>query len=163
MSALWRSEKFKLLQVVGHGTAQVVEERNVALQNPAVKVDRIDVRLEDVEDRLFPNKIVKQGNIVKQIFYVDTADFVRHQQVTIPFMVAIDVPGVDPEMDLEIQNHVVAIDVDFSLASPTVLVEKVVIDLAVTAAKWVEKRLPVFTGKVLSATTIPGITRNLKC
>lgn len=108
-----KRERLKVLKVIGEEVAQVVVESEVPIN--AVKIDRIEASLGNVEDHVFENKVVKQGVIHKQIFYVDPNNFLRHLAEDIPFMVTVEIPGVAPNDFIEVQNHLIDIDTDFQL------------------------------------------------
>ncbi|HBK68977.1 MAG TPA: hypothetical protein DDZ91_10070, partial [Firmicutes bacterium] len=64
------TERLKVLRVIGERVAQVVVESEVPID--AIKIDKIEAQLGPFEDHVFKNKVVKQGTIHKQIFYVDS-------------------------------------------------------------------------------------------
>lgn len=107
------TERLKVLRVVGERVAQVVVESEVPIN--AIKIDKIHASLGPFEDHVFENKVVKQGIIHKQVFYVDPDNFVRHISEDIPYMLTVDIPGVKPSDYVEVQNHLVDIDTDFQL------------------------------------------------
>jgi hypothetical protein len=137
-----QTERIKVLKVIGETIGQVVVEGSIRIN--AIKIDRINAELRDVVDHVFRNKVVKQGIIHKQIFYVDPEGIVRHTTEDIPFMLAVDIPGVDPDNGfLEVQNHLLDIDTDFTL-TPAVgttlgtLQQKVVAHILVKASEWTQ-------------------------
>lgn len=107
------TERIKVLRVIGEAVAQIVVESEVPIK--AIKIDHITATLVRVEDRVFENKVVKQGFVHKQVFFVDPDNFVRHMAEDIPFMVAVDIPGVHPGEDVDVQNHLIDIDTNFRL------------------------------------------------
>lgn len=107
------TERIKTLRVIGEAVAQIVVEAEVPIN--AIKIDHITATLARVEDRVFENKVVKQGFIHKQIFFVDPDNFVRHMAEDIPFMIAVDIPGVHPGDNIDVQNHLLDIDTNFRL------------------------------------------------
>lgn len=107
------TERIKVLKVIGEAVAQIVVEAEVPIN--AIKIDHITARLDRVEDRVFENKVVKQGFIHKQVFFVDPDNFVRHMAEDIPFMIAVDIPGVHPGENVDVQNHLIDIDTNFRL------------------------------------------------
>ncbi|HEX7715590.1 MAG TPA: DUF3794 domain-containing protein [Bacillota bacterium] len=135
------TERVKVLKVIGEAVAQVVVEGNINLN--AVKVDRVLAELRNVTDHVFPNKVVKQGTIHKQIFFVDPEGVVRHVTEDIPFMVAVDIPGLCPGPFIDVQNHLLDINTDFVLQPKTcekaaVLMQKVVAHILIKASKWTQ-------------------------
>lgn len=141
------TERLKVLKVIGEAVAQVVLENEVPID--AIKIDKIETSLRDTQDHVFEGKVVKQGTIHKQIFYVDRDNFVRHLAEDIPFMTAVDIPGVCPGPFIDVQNHLLDVDTDFQLVpgchgEPGKLHQKVVAHILVKVSKW--SQVDVVTG-----------------
>jgi hypothetical protein len=136
------TERVKVLRVIGEKVAQVVVEGSIPIN--AVKIDRIDAEVRDLTDHIFRNKVVKQGTIHKQIFYVDPDNAVRHMTEDIPFLVSVDIPGVCPDNGtLDVQNHLLDIDTDFTLtpgchSKPPILMQKVVAHILIKVSEWTQ-------------------------
>jgi hypothetical protein len=136
------TERIKTLRVIGEKVGQVVLENTLPIN--AIKIDRINAELRDTTDHIFRNKIVKQGIIHKQIFYVDPDNVVRHVGEDIPFMLTVEIPGVNPDNPfLDVQNYLLAIDVDHTLTPATTvhpgsLMQKVVADILVKVSEWTQ-------------------------
>lgn len=133
------TERLKVLRVIGERVAQVVLESETPIN--AVKIDKIDASLGPFEDHVFENKVVKQGIIHKQVFYVDCDNFVRHIAEEIPYMLTVEIPGVKPSDFVEIQNHLLDIDTDYQLVPGSsgelaTLRQKVVAHILVKASEW---------------------------
>lgn len=146
------TERLKVLRVIGEKVAQVVVESETPIN--AIKIDKIETSLGPFEDHVFENKVVKQGIIHKQVFYVDTENFVRHIAEDIPYMLTVEIPGVKPSDFVEVQNHLVDIDTDFQLvprkprrhsddkevdaAVRAILRQKVVAHILVKVSEWAQ-------------------------
>lgn len=135
------TERIKVLKVIGEAIGQVVVEGAIPIN--AIKIDRIHAELRDVTDHVFHNKVVKQGVIHKQVFYVDPENIVRHISENIPFMLTVDIPGVDRTPFTEVQNHLLDIDTDFVLTPATChehgkLSQKVVAHILVKVSEWTQ-------------------------
>ncbi len=136
------TERLKVLKVIGEKIGQVVVENKIEI--PAVKIDHIDTSVRDVTDHIFTDKIVKQGTIHKQVFFVDEAGFVREINENVPFVLAVDIPGVERDNPwLEIENKVLRIETDFTLHpgdchQPAILKQKIVADFLVKVSEWVQ-------------------------
>ena len=134
--------RVKVLKVIGETVGQVVVEGSIAIN--AIKIDRIHAELRNVVDHVFKNKIVKQGIIHKQIFFVTPDNDVKHASEDIPFMLTVDIPGVDPDNPfLEVQNHLLDIDTDFVLEPATGthlgrLSQKVAAHILVKVSEWTQ-------------------------
>jgi hypothetical protein len=133
------TERLKVLKVINEKVAQVVLENEVPIK--AIKIDKIDASLHSTEDHVFENKVVKQGIIHKQIFYVDHDNFVKHLSEDVPFMITVDIPGVKPGPFVDVQNHLLDVDVDYSLkpgcpGGPDTLQQKIVAHILVKVSEW---------------------------
>lgn len=135
------TERIKVLKVIGEAVGQLVLANSTCIN--AVKIDRIRAKLLDITDHLFKNKVVKQGTIRKEIFYVDPEGVVRYKTEDIPFMLPVDIPGLRPNAFTEVQNHLLDIDVDYNLTPPRhcipgCLEQKIVAHILVIAAEWTQ-------------------------
>ena len=135
------TETIKTLKVVGEAIGQVVVEGSIPIN--AVKIDRIHAEVRDTTDHVFHDKVVKQGTIHKQVFYVDPEGVVRHTTENIPFMLTVDIPGIKPTPFTEVQNHLLDIDTDFHLTPssghcPGTLMQKVVAHILVKVSEWTQ-------------------------
>lgn len=135
------TERVKVLKVIGEAVAQVVVEATTNIN--AVKIDRINAELRNVTDHVFPNKVVKQGTIHKQIFFVDPEGVVRHKTEDVPFMTSVDIPGLVPGPFVDVQNHLLDINTDFVLTpkrceDPAVLMQKIVAHILIKVSKWTQ-------------------------
>jgi hypothetical protein len=137
-----KTERIKVLRVIGEKVGQLVANGNIIIN--ALKIDRIHAELGEVVDHIFKDKIVKQGFMHKQIFYVGLDGIVRHLTEDIPFMLTVDIPGVDPDnIFLEVQNYLLDIDTDYTLIPATIdtpgtLIQKVVARLLVKVSEWTQ-------------------------
>ncbi len=135
------TEKIKVLKVVGEAVGQLVLENSTCIN--AVKIDRINAKLLETTDHLFKNKVVKQGTIRKEIFFVDPEGVVRFKAEDIPFMLTVDIPGFKPNAFTDVQNHLLDIDVDFNLTPPRFCIpgclqQKIVAHILVIVAEWTQ-------------------------
>lgn len=152
---MFKKVRLKAERVVGEAIAQIVEEAPPVALPGAVKVDRIHATLNCITTHLFPGKVVLQGFIHKQIFFVDASGFVRHIPQDVPFSAAVDIPAAQPGFIVEtfLQN----IFTDFQLVNGC-LFEKVVAHVLVKVT--VLEQVDVVTGQcgVFSSGPAPGQT-----
>ncbi len=135
------TERIKVLKVIGETVGQLVLANSTCIN--AVKIDRINAKLLNATDHLFQNKVVKQGTIRKEIFFVDPEGVVRFKAEDIPFMLTVDIPGFRPNAFSHVQNHLLDIDVDFNLTParqciPGCLQQKIVAHILVIVAEWTQ-------------------------
>ena len=128
--------------VIGENTRQLLIERNVTLCIPAIKVRNINAIVKDITTDVIADKVVIQGVLHKQIFFVGEDNIVHHQAEDVPFSTFIDVPGAEPGMNMQIEPVIET--VIFSLLTPTILHQKVVVEFFVKVTE--TRQLNVLTG-----------------
>lgn len=90
----------RTFRVIGEKTAQVLVEDTARLPLRAIKVQDVDCSVKDVTFEVLTHKVVVNGIVHKQVFFVSTDDVLRHFPEDIPFSCVIDVPGAQPGMDV---------------------------------------------------------------
>lgn len=135
------TERIKGLKVIGEAVGQVVVRSSTCIN--AIKIDRIKASLADTTDHVFQNKVVKQGIIRKEVFYVNSHNILRFLTEDVPFTLTVEIPGLRPDPFVEIQNHLLSIDVDFRLTParqclPGCLKQVIVADILVIASEWTQ-------------------------
>lgn len=118
------------MAVLAETTAQVLVDDTITLPRPAEKIDEIVARVQDLNCFVIENKVIFQGVLHKQIFFVDKDGIVRHVGVDIPFSGFVDVPGAPAGATCGLTATIEFIN--FQLLSPTQLRETVVIHIRVT-------------------------------
>ncbi|MCG0239163.1 MAG: DUF3794 domain-containing protein [Firmicutes bacterium] len=93
-------------RVVAAGTKQVLQESVADLSLPAQKVHEIQARVTDLNCEVIDNKVIVQGVVHKQIFFVGADDIVHHQAEDVPFTTFIEVPGARPMMSCQLKAEV---------------------------------------------------------
>ncbi len=143
-----------LPRVIGEGTKQELVETTVTLNTPALKVEEIRGELRAIETDIIPDKVVVQGIIHKQIFFVDLDGRSRHQAEVVPFSLFLDIPGVVPGVDLQVHPRIEGIF--FELLSPTELRQKVVIEVFVKATEAVQEQVTIGQGELYKVQQVIG-------
>jgi hypothetical protein len=141
-------------EVVGENTTQTLTESTVLLTVPAVKVAEIQARVQDVTSEVILNKVIIQGVIHKQIFFVDTSGLERHQAEDVPFSTFVDVPGAVAGMNVQIHSEIET--VLFELLTQTELLQKVVIQFFVKVTQSVQIRVTEGTGPLFKLAEVIG-------
>lgn len=117
------------MAILADTIAQVLVDDTVTLPLPAEKIDEIVASVRDLNCFVIENKVIFQGILHKQIFFVDTNGIVRHVGVDIPFSGFVDTPGVPAGSTCQLTPDIVFLT--FDLMTPTELRETVVIDIRV--------------------------------
>ncbi|NLM36649.1 MAG: DUF3794 domain-containing protein [Firmicutes bacterium] len=113
------------VEVIAEAQVQVLVEDTIDLFTPAQKIDEIRAVVQDLRCHVIPGKVIFQGILHKQIFFVNEDNVVVHQGVDIPFSGFVDIPEAEPGQFCQVAASVEFID--FQLLSPTVLRETTVI------------------------------------
>jgi hypothetical protein len=152
------TEKFKLLKVIGETLGQVVAAKTIPVitgrmkaENTnglieVIKIDHLHTELRNVKDVLYKNKVIKQGTIQAQIFYVNFKNAVMYTAIDIPFTLVAEIPGLEPNSFTEVQNHLVDITPQFQLTpghccKPGTLEIKVVAHILTVVSEWVQRNV----------------------
>ncbi|MDW7652000.1 MAG: DUF3794 domain-containing protein [Bacillota bacterium] len=109
------SELLKVEQVVGENANQTSVVREVELPGRVRKITEVDATLRDVRGRVIENKVVVEGIIHKQIFYVDD-ETGQLKEYTVPderFVHFVDVPGAMPGMNVQVHARIEFVGHDF--------------------------------------------------
>ncbi|SJZ74863.1 DUF3794 domain-containing protein [Selenihalanaerobacter shriftii] len=125
-------ELLKLPVLVGEGNVQEMLVSDLELDFPAQKIRHIDAYITDLSCEVIRNKVIIQGVVHKQIFYVTQDNVVQHQAEDLPFSLFADVPGAQPGMEVELNPIIEDIKVEL-LAGGNILHQKVIISIDVLA------------------------------
>ncbi|HEY8345233.1 MAG TPA: DUF3794 domain-containing protein [Bacillota bacterium] len=115
--------------IIAEAEVQVLIDDNIDLFTPAEKIDEIRAVVQNLRCHIIPEKVIFQGVLHKQIFFVDEENTVVHQGVDIPFSGFLDLPPAQPGQCCQLIPRIAFLD--FELLSPTRLREVAVIDLLV--------------------------------
>ncbi|HYH03438.1 MAG TPA: DUF3794 domain-containing protein, partial [Bacillota bacterium] len=140
--------------VINENTRQLLVERNVVLNLPAIKVRNVNAEVRELTTDVIADKVVIQGVLHKQIFFVGEDNIVHHQAEDIPFSTFVDVPGAEPGMNVQIDPHIET--VIFSLLSPTILHQKVVIEFFVKVTETRQLNILLGNGPLVRVDQVVG-------
>ncbi len=128
-------------QIIGMGCAQKLVEETKTL--PAIKIVDIDARISEITSIVKNGKVIVQGTVHKQIFYVGTDDLVHHIAEDLPFSEMIEIPPINPEFPVEEgmdqQDHSFVENIVWEF-DPTTgeLTEKVIVGIQVVVTNHVQ-------------------------
>lgn len=117
------------INVIAETQVQVLVEDTITLFTPAIKVDEIKATVQNLRCHVIPGKVIFQGILHKQIFFVNEDNVVVHQGVDIPFSGFVDLVQAEPGLCCQLTPIIEFID--FQLLSPTSLREVTVININV--------------------------------
>lgn len=109
------TELLKVEQVVGENAAQTSVIRDITLPGRVRKIAEVDATIRDVKATIIENKVIVEGIIHKQIFFVDD-DTDQLKEQTVPderFIHFVDVPGAFPGMNVQVHTRLEFVGHDF--------------------------------------------------
>ncbi len=127
----------KLPQVVGENVIQTLKESTFELPQPAIKIREIDTFVQELEAVVIENKVILQGIIQKQIFFIDEDNVERHQEEILPFSLFIDIPGAEPGMEAVVFPTIEHVKAELNEAG-TLLHQKIVLEFLVKVTETVQ-------------------------
>ena len=86
----------KLDTVIGENTNQILVENVFTLPLPTVKIREIIAMIQDLTTEVINDKVVIQGILHKQIFFIAEDNLEHHQAEDIPFSTFVDIIGTTP-------------------------------------------------------------------
>ncbi|HOJ78442.1 MAG TPA: DUF3794 domain-containing protein [Bacillota bacterium] len=143
-----------LKEVIGEDSTQTLIETDFTLPEPAIKVDEIVGRIDDLEVEIIPDKVIIQGVLHKQIFFVGNDNIGKHQAEDVHFSTFVDIPGAAPGMDVHVSPRIEAII--FHLVSPTLLRQKAVLEFFVKVTDTVRQNVTVGAGPLFKVEEFIG-------
>ncbi len=140
--------------VIGEATKQLLVETNVTLAKPAIKIRNITAEIRDLTSELIMDKVIIQGLLHKQVFFVGEDNIVHHQTEEVPFSTFADVFGAEPGMNVQI--HPTVETILFTLLTPTLLHQKVVIEFFVKVTEPTQINILEGTGPLVRVDQVIG-------
>lgn len=138
------------MKVIGEKTVQVVSPSEDELDYYAKEILDIDFKLKDVTDHVFKDKVVKQGKIKKKVLYIDKDGLTHCEHFVTPFTAVAEIEGVDPKLELDIQNKLVSSEIDFDLIDYDTVDIKIVFEIQIKVSRWVQRRLSVCNTNIIN-------------
>ncbi|MDW7674774.1 MAG: DUF3794 domain-containing protein [Bacillota bacterium] len=112
-------ELLKVQSVVGEDSEQVSLVKEVQFPRRVKKIRDVTSRVEDISTTIVPDKVIVEGNLHKQIFYVEH-DTGRLFEIGVDerFVAHVDIPGARPGMNTQVFVDVEHISHDLRDGSP---------------------------------------------
>jgi ribosome biogenesis SPOUT family RNA methylase Rps3 len=144
----------RLDQIIGENTRQELLENQITLTVPAIKVTEIRAAISEITTDVIEGKVIIQGVVHKQIFFVGEDNIERHQGEDVEFSTFVEIPGAVSGMDVQVVPTVEFID--FQLLSPTLLLEKVVVEFFAKVTQSVQLNVVLGPGALLKLEEVVG-------
>lgn len=144
----------KLPFVVGENDKQDLIVSDVCLENPAIKVKEIEVKAQNLRTVLIENKVIVQGTLHKQIFYIDEENIERHQVEDVPFQNFLDIPGASIGNNVDFLTFIE--EVIFELRSDNLLHQKVIIQYFIKVTELQQVNVAVGSGPLIKVEEVVG-------
>ncbi|QNO14887.1 SafA/ExsA family spore coat assembly protein [Alkalicella caledoniensis] len=104
-------ELVKVQNVIGEGTVQTSVISDIEFEDPVKKIATVDSAFTNINPRVIDDKVVIEGVLHKQIYYVEEGTgIVKEQSVDDSFTQFIDIPGARPGMNVQVYPRVEFID-----------------------------------------------------
>lgn len=144
----------KLPFIIGENVKQDLVVSDLCLDNPAIKVKEIELSFSDLNTVVMTDKVIVQGLIHKQIFYVDQDNLERHQSEDVPFSNFLDVPGAVSGNSVDFRPDI--LDIIFQLDSHNVLHQKVVLEHSVVVTELLQTNVVPGAGPLIKVEEVIG-------
>ncbi len=130
----------KAQRVIGENTVQTMINNEVTLAVEAIKIVDITAKVVGLETEIIEDKVIMQGIVHKQLFYIGTDDVEHHQAEDIPFSEFVDIPGAEPGMNVQVYPNIEHIK---QVLSPdgTMVAQEIVLELFVKVTESVQINL----------------------
>ncbi len=131
-------ELLKVESVIGENAAQVAVREHIDFGRFARKIKNIDTKIRNIVARVIENKVVVEGILHKQIFFVGEDDIVFEVSVDERFTHFVDVPGAFPGANAQVHPRVEFVDIVIDTYDPTRGVQTAIIDIFVKVTETVQ-------------------------
>ncbi|NLN06348.1 MAG: SafA/ExsA family spore coat assembly protein [Firmicutes bacterium] len=133
------TELLKVESVIGENASPVTVRADVDFNRPARSIKNIDAQIKNVESRVIENKVIVEGVLHKQIYFVGAEDdIVFETSVEEKFTHFVDVPGAFPGANVQVHPRLEYVDVDIDAYDPTRGVQTAIIDIFVKVTETVQ-------------------------
>jgi spore coat assembly protein SafA len=133
------TELLKVESVIGEGASQVAVREKIDFGRPARKIKNIDAHVQNVNARVIENKVVVEGILHKQIYFVALEnDVVFETSVDEPFTHFVDIPGAFPGANVQVYPRVEFVNVDIDSYDPSRGMQTAIIDIFVKVTETVQ-------------------------
>ncbi len=137
-------ELVKVQNVVGEGSVQTSVISDVDFETPVKKIVTVDSAFTGINPRVIDDKVVIEGNLHKQIYYIDAVTgAVKEKSVDDSFTQFVDITGARPGMNVQVHPRVEFIDHVIDNNDRTTAKQTAVIDLFIKVTESVQMEVVV--------------------
>jgi len=165
-------------KLMSYATHRSCSELILTLPIPAIKIKEIRAHIDSITTHVIPDKVIVQGTLEKQVFFVGEDNIVHHVPERARFKALIEIPGVVPDPEVVVEAHPRIFNIIAALSPDgTQIMQKIIIDVDVTVTRFVQVHLaenpegPLVmaeevvgedTGQVLESGTVTLVTPAVK-
>ncbi|NPV53564.1 MAG: DUF3794 domain-containing protein [Firmicutes bacterium] len=125
------------LDMAGEVRSRSAQELEAMLPMRAIAIKEIRATTQNVTYEIIPDKIIVQGNVHKQVFYVGEDNIVHHFPETMKFTAMVEIPGARPGMLAQVRPEIFNIIAELSPTGEE-LRQKVILDVFVKVTDLVQ-------------------------
>ncbi|MGE5594170.1 MAG: DUF3794 domain-containing protein, partial [Betaproteobacteria bacterium] len=103
----------------------------------ALKIKDIRADVTNVSVEVIPDKVIVQGTIAKQVFFVGEDDIVHHFPEEMRFSALVEVPGARPGMLVQVHPSIFNV-IAFLSPDGNQILQKVIVDVGVVVTDFVQ-------------------------
>ncbi len=123
-------ELLKVQSVIGEDEVQAEVDEDLTFPRNVKKVKDVTTRIKDVTTKIIPDKVIVEGILHKQIFYVEKdTGRVFEMSVDEDFDAFVEIPGAEEGMNAQVHTRVE--NVDINLKTDTTAKQRTIIEVFV--------------------------------
>lgn len=145
---------FKVDQLIGKNQIQTMVTNETVLSKPAEKIVEIQAKVKEIETEVIEDKVLIQGIIEKQVFYIGNDQKNYYQEEQVPFSDFIDLFGAESGMNVHVDIQVEHID--FQLKPGNKLNQKIVLKIKIKVTDSCEQCLSIGKGPLVMLPHVIG-------
>lgn len=126
-------------EVIGENTKQLLKEIIVPLEKKVAEIVEIKTEVKNIKEKALKNKVLVEGAIKSNIFYVAENNCEYHKKTETYFNTLVDITGVREYMNVDVDINVNCIKKELNLDNK--IIQKVAIDLFVKISEDVQFNL----------------------
>ena len=151
-----RSPLVKAEEVIGENTKQELVSNQVTLPVPALKIADIDAEIRITDTEVITNKVIIQGVIHKQVFFIDQNNVERHIAEDVPFSTFLDIPGALPGDNVQVRATIELVKRQLNTIPGAILSQETVFEIFVKVHRTVQINVETGPGPLVKLPYVIG-------